>query len=47
MNRFIKKYGNTITAFAFMITTMSANYSCWFIFHQPELPKSARKLRKF
>lgn len=47
MNKFIKKYGNIVSAFALVITTISANNMCFYIFHQPKLPDTAKKLRKF
>lgn len=41
------KYSNIITALALALTTNSVNTCCNFVLHQPELPKTARKLRKF
>ena len=34
-------------AFALLITVVSANRSCVFIFHQPEAPDELKQLRKF
>lgn len=47
MNKFLKRYGHIVSAFALVITTISANNMCFYIFHQPKLPETAKKLRKF
>ncbi|WP_409970124.1 cyclic lactone autoinducer peptide [Bengtsoniella intestinalis] len=41
------KHGHILSVFALMVTTYSANRSCMLIFHQPKLPDTAKKLRKF
>lgn len=47
MKKIIYKYGHVISGFALFMTTMAANRECVAILHEPELPKSAKKLRKF
>ena len=44
---FCQKGVGIITAIALVVTTFSANSTCMYMMHQPELPKSAKKLRKF
>lgn len=39
--------GSMLAALALIVTTASANSACMLVMHQPELPESARKLRKF
>lgn len=36
-----------IAAAAKMATTANVNSACFFVIHQPKLPKGAEKLRKF
>ncbi|MDE7104638.1 MAG: cyclic lactone autoinducer peptide [Ruminococcus sp.] len=36
-----------MAAFAMVITTMTANSACIFLTHQPKMPETAKKLRKF
>lgn len=40
-------FGRMVASFALMITALNVNTTCMFIAHQDELPKSAKKLRKF
>lgn len=47
MKRFIEKYGKIFAAIAFMFTTYNSNSTCMYIIHQPELPKEAKRLRRF
>ena len=47
MKKFMYKYGHLITSFAFIVTTMSMNKNCTFIYHQAELPETAKRLRNF
>ncbi|MFV0499068.1 MAG: cyclic lactone autoinducer peptide [Bacilli bacterium] len=47
MKKFIYKYSHVISSFALVMTTLIANRTCTYVFHQPELPESAKKLRKF
>lgn len=39
--------GSLVSSFALMITALNVNTTCAFIAHQPEVPDSAKKLRKF
>ena len=41
------KFGGVIATFALAVTTLTANSTCDFIIHQPNLPEGAEKLRKF
>ena len=41
------KLGSMTATFALIITALNVNTTCMFIAHQAELPKSAKKLRKF
>lgn len=36
-----------VLMFSFLVTTLSANTTCCYFAHQPEVPKTAKKLRKF
>ncbi len=47
MKNFLCKYGHVISSFAFMVTVLSAQKNCGFMLHQPEMPDSARRFRKF
>ena len=47
MKNFLKKYGSWMAALALVVTSMNANSACIFLMHQPEIPESAKKLRKF
>ncbi len=47
MNLFLTKYGKVISGLALLVAVVSANSTCLFYLHQPELPESASKLRKF
>ena len=40
-------FGSMATAFALMVTALNVNTTCIWHAHQDELPKSAKKLRKF
>ena len=39
--------GTTITSLAVIVTAISVNSACIYIMHQPKLPESAKKMRKF
>jgi cyclic lactone autoinducer peptide len=41
------KFGSVIASFALMITALNVNTTCYFLIHQPKLPKGAEKLRRF
>ncbi len=47
MKRIIYKYSHILSAFALFMTTMAVNRNCVAVMHEPELPKSAKSLRKF
>lgn len=47
MKGLFAKYGKCLAAVALMLTSISANSTCWFIMHQDKLPEKAKKLRKF
>jgi len=46
MKKFIEKYGHCLAAFALLVSTSAAAFPCPWIFHQPVLPESVKKLRK-
>lgn len=39
--------GTLVASFALMVITLNVNSACFWIMHQDEVPKSAKKLRKF
>ena len=39
--------GSTIATFAVIITTLNVNTTCLYMAHQPKMPESSKKLRKF
>ncbi len=47
MKRFMAQFSGIIACLALVVATMSANVACGYLAHQPELPLSAKKLRKF
>ena len=47
MKKFTMKYGDVLSAFALVVTTVSSNRVCNYIFPDPKLPESAKHLRKF
>ena len=47
ISNFIRKHGNVIAALGLLVTTTNVNSACFWIYNQPELPKSAKSLRKF
>ncbi len=47
MERFIRRYGKYLIAFAMFITTFSVNSTCPFAAYQPELPNESDKLKKY
>lgn len=38
---------SSMLMFSFLIATLSANTTCMYFAHQPEVPKTVKKLRKF
>ena len=51
MKKYVKKLfyksGGLVAALALVVTTLNINTTCMFMAHQPKLPTSASKLRKF
>lgn len=47
MKKFFIKFGSAIACFALFITALNVNTNCIAFIHQPELPKDAKKLRRF
>ena len=47
MKKLMKRYGHLVGAFAMAMSTSAALTPCILIFHQPALPESVKKLRKF
>jgi len=47
MKKFLKKYSSYIAGLALVITTITANSTCVYCMHQPEMPENSKKLRKF
>ncbi|MGN1481723.1 cyclic lactone autoinducer peptide [Porcipelethomonas sp.] len=45
--KFVAKFGGLFAALAVVIASVSANTTCMWISHQPELPDDVKKLRKF
>lgn len=39
--------GCMIASLALMVTVLNVNNACMLVAHQPELPETAKKLRKF
>ncbi len=39
--------GSTMVSMALLVTTININTTCAWFAHQPELPDTAKKLRKF
>ena len=46
MKNLFTKYASIIAAVALMVTTISVNRACMLIYHQPEMPEGAEKLRR-
>ncbi len=47
LKNFLYSLCGIVVSYAVVVTTLSANTACLYIMHQPELPESAKKLRKF
>lgn len=47
MNSIFMKFAKVFAAVALMITAANVNTTCMVVIHQPKLPESADKLRKF
>lgn len=46
MKKLVYRFGSVFASLALMITVANVNTSCFFMAHQPELPKGAQKLKK-
>lgn len=47
MKKILLKYSGMLAALAMIFTTLTVNSTCTWMTYQEELPKSAKKLRKF
>lgn len=47
VNKVSTKIGTQAAELALKITELNVNSACWFLSYQDELPKDAKKLRKF
>ncbi|MCC8024644.1 MAG: cyclic lactone autoinducer peptide [Clostridium sp.] len=47
MKKLFLKWGHVIASMAFFAAVYSANITCAHSYYQPQLPDSAKKLRKF
>lgn len=47
IQKFCMKFGGTFAALAVVVATVTANSTCIWCTHQPELPDDVKKLRKF
>lgn len=47
MKNIFVKLGKLVVAFSMVITALSVNAACPFVTYQPEVPESAKKMRKF
>lgn len=47
IQNFCMKFGGTVAALALIVATMTANSTCIWCTHQPELTDEVKKLRKF
>ncbi len=46
MKKIMYKFGSAFASLALLVTVANVNSSCFFMAHQPELPKSANRLKK-
>lgn len=46
MKKLVYKFGSVIASLALMVTVANVNTSCFFMAHQPQLPKGAKQLKK-
>lgn len=42
-----KRLGHVVAVFALVVATCNVNSACVFIVHQPDIPESAAKLKKY
>ncbi len=47
MKKLSIKLGGMIASLAILITVLNVNTNCIAFIHQPKMPKSAKRLRKF
>lgn len=47
MQKFFSKYCGLLASLALVFTIFSANSTCFYTLYQEEMPKQAKKLRKF
>ena len=47
MNKVSKHAMTAMAAFALLVTASNVASACWYVMGQDELPKEAKKLRKF
>lgn len=47
MNKIFSKIDTVVASFALLLSVIAANQACGFFLHQPELPDSVKRLRKF
>lgn len=47
VKKIIYRYGHIIAAFAFAFVSINANRHCVGFLHDPKMPESAKKFRKF
>lgn len=47
MKKFIVKYGHCLAALAMAVAVISPRLVCPYIYHQPVMPESVKKLRNF
>ena len=45
--KLLNTMGGSLALVALMITTLNVNTTCTFFAHQPKLPATSKKLRKF
>jgi len=46
MKKVMYKFGHIFASLALLVTVVNVNSSCFFMAHQPELPKGANRLKK-
>ncbi len=47
LKNIVYRWGGVVASCAIFVTTYNTNVRCALVMHQPELPESAKKLRKF
>jgi cyclic lactone autoinducer peptide len=47
MNKISIGMSRIVSCLALMVTVMNVNSACFFLMHQPELPKDSDSLRKY